>query len=328
MTLATRCVACGTVFRVTQDQLKISEGWVRCGHCQEVFNGLETLFDLEKEAPPEPEQAGQPPAPMEPADAFDAPAPAPWSAPEPAAARTAPASDSDPHTDFEPQSAFRADLEPGFKAEPGWRNDKDAEAEVERPADLRGNPVPPRADAAPAMPATPGFLQEGETQASWRRPPAGILLAAAALLGLALALQVTVHFRDHLAARWPAARPLLTALCVPLGCELQALKKVAALTVEASGLAPEGRADTFLLTMTLRNRDTVELAMPSVDLSLTDARGTLLARRMLGPADFRRAPDGETLATTLSPGGEWQVQAALTISGQPTNGYTVELFYP
>ncbi|WP_310462869.1 DUF3426 domain-containing protein [Sphaerotilus sp.] len=46
MSLATSCPSCGTVFRVVQDQLKVSEGWVRCGHCQEVFNALEGLFDL------------------------------------------------------------------------------------------------------------------------------------------------------------------------------------------------------------------------------------------------------------------------------------------
>ena len=43
MSLATRCTACGTVFRVVQDQLKVSEGWVRCGRCNEVFNALEGL---------------------------------------------------------------------------------------------------------------------------------------------------------------------------------------------------------------------------------------------------------------------------------------------
>ena len=53
MSLATRCTACGTVFRVVQDQLKISEGWVRCGRCKEVFNALEGLFDLQRDAPPE-----------------------------------------------------------------------------------------------------------------------------------------------------------------------------------------------------------------------------------------------------------------------------------
>jgi predicted Zn finger-like uncharacterized protein len=52
MSLATRCTHCGTIFKVVQDQLKVSEGWVRCGRCHEVFNALEGLFDLEREAPP------------------------------------------------------------------------------------------------------------------------------------------------------------------------------------------------------------------------------------------------------------------------------------
>src|SRR4029079_16192045 len=52
MSMATRCIACGTIFRVVQDQLKVSEGWVRCGQCREVFNALEQLFDLERDGIP------------------------------------------------------------------------------------------------------------------------------------------------------------------------------------------------------------------------------------------------------------------------------------
>jgi predicted Zn finger-like uncharacterized protein len=33
MSLITRCPACGTMFKVVPDQLRISEGWVRCGQC-------------------------------------------------------------------------------------------------------------------------------------------------------------------------------------------------------------------------------------------------------------------------------------------------------
>src|SRR5262245_54284610 len=51
MSLATRCTACHTTFRVVQDQLKVSEGWVRCGRCNEVFNAIEGLFDLERDMP-------------------------------------------------------------------------------------------------------------------------------------------------------------------------------------------------------------------------------------------------------------------------------------
>lgn len=46
MSLATRCPACHTAFRVVQDQLKVSQGWVRCGQCHEVFNAMQALFDL------------------------------------------------------------------------------------------------------------------------------------------------------------------------------------------------------------------------------------------------------------------------------------------
>ena len=52
MSLATRCTSCGTVFRVVQDQLKVSEGWVRCGRCSGSSTPLEGLFDLGRDAPP------------------------------------------------------------------------------------------------------------------------------------------------------------------------------------------------------------------------------------------------------------------------------------
>ena len=45
MSLITSCPACGTMFRVVPDQLKISEGWVRCGHCGDVFDASAHLAD-------------------------------------------------------------------------------------------------------------------------------------------------------------------------------------------------------------------------------------------------------------------------------------------
>ncbi len=52
MSLATRCTACTTVFRVVQDQLKVSEGWVRCGRCNEVFNAQANLVELDVNGQP------------------------------------------------------------------------------------------------------------------------------------------------------------------------------------------------------------------------------------------------------------------------------------
>ncbi len=43
MTLVTKCPHCQTTFKVTEDQLNLYEGAVRCGICQQVFNGTEYL---------------------------------------------------------------------------------------------------------------------------------------------------------------------------------------------------------------------------------------------------------------------------------------------
>ena len=72
MSLITSCPSCGTMFRVVPDQLKISEGWVRCGHCSEVFDATAHLSDESVLVEPElAQQATRPtdlptrPAPME-----------------------------------------------------------------------------------------------------------------------------------------------------------------------------------------------------------------------------------------------------------------------
>ena len=46
MSLITRCTACGTSFKVVPDQLKIGDGWVRCGQCNTVFDASAQLQEL------------------------------------------------------------------------------------------------------------------------------------------------------------------------------------------------------------------------------------------------------------------------------------------
>lgn len=45
MSLITRCPACSTMFKVVPDQLRVSDGWVRCGQCNEVFDANANLQD-------------------------------------------------------------------------------------------------------------------------------------------------------------------------------------------------------------------------------------------------------------------------------------------
>src|SRR5262245_46803801 len=66
MSLVTRCPACATPFKVVKDQLRISDGWVRCGRCSQVFDATLDLHDT-AELPPE--VAAQSPSPV--ADEID-----------------------------------------------------------------------------------------------------------------------------------------------------------------------------------------------------------------------------------------------------------------
>jgi predicted Zn finger-like uncharacterized protein len=50
MSLATRCPSCNTLFKVTSGQLQMHEGKVRCGHCQNIFSGIEYLTSPDTEA--------------------------------------------------------------------------------------------------------------------------------------------------------------------------------------------------------------------------------------------------------------------------------------
>ena len=330
MSLATRCTACGTVFRVVQDQLKVSEGWVRCGRCNQVFNALEGLFDLDRDAPPDwTATVTLPPGATESAAGT----------PDPAPAASGSARDSgDPqrdkidaqlmgaresHQDFTPATRIseRDRLEfPDAQFDPDMLADDGA-----APAPVADAPASTDAadDDAAGRPVTPDFIQRARRDARWRSPGMRALAASVVFAMLAaLGLQVAHQFRDSIAARWPDAAPTLAAWCAAMACTIEAPRRIEDVAVESTALTRSATADAFGLSVVLRNRGTVTVALPSVDLSLTDAGGQLVARRVLTPRDFRAA------STLIRSGGESALQSQLTVAGAQVAGYTVEVFYP
>lgn len=294
--LATRCPACSTVFRVVADQLRVSEGWVRCGRCSEVFNAAQALVDLETGAarrldagPPPPPPPESPPAGHEPQDtvAESEPPPGPWSDQGP---------DDAPLIDTT-ESRFAADAAEAF-----------------------GAPAP-----EPEAPSQePSFVRRAERARRWRSPRLrAALIGTSALAALALALQAAHAWRDTLAARVPAVRPALDATCALLGCTIAAPRALDAISVENSGLVRVERSNLYRLQIALRNRSAHEVALPAVDLTLSDGTGRLIARRVLQPAEFG------VRQTLLPAGRDLALQATLQMAaGDTVAGYTVELFYP
>ena len=344
MSLATRCTSCGTVFRVVQDQLKVSEGWVRCGRCNAVFNALEGLFDLGREMPSE-WDAADPGRGAQSAGSAAAPEPANVHASRTDQTSTRDRVEADAplsaagHEALDPIDAhlFRNRRAEGDKTPAVLVNARDrlefsdarfdsdmfADNVSEDESELIDSPISGAGDLPlESAHQQPDFMRRAERRARWRSTPVRIALGAACLLGLTVfVVQVGHHFRDTVAAQWPATRPALVAWCKAADCMLEAPRRIDEVLVENSALTRAIGLDAFVLSVTLKSRSKLALALPSIDLSLTDGNGRLLVRRALAPRDFGAA-------AVIAPGAETALQLMLSAGGARIAGYTVEIFYP
>ena len=356
MNLATRCTACGTMFRVVQDQLKVSDGWVRCGRCQAVFNAQQSLFDLEHDTPPPWQALPEMPQPAnndvtatasfaadradetpisetpyaEPEDWAQVETPMPASAAEPAVHQTDAQGDADTGDEQVLEENAHSDT-PATEAAFAASDEADAaptDTEAVSPATLN--------DTAPEV--TPGFLQRAQRSERWQQPTMRRLLwGLVALSSLLLGAQVIHHFRQVIAAQHPGALPWLQGFCAVARCRIDTLQRIADVSIESTALtqgqgpapapddaasAPDSDAHILRLALTLRNRGEWAIAMPSVDLSLTGSDGELVARRSLSPLDFGIGDP------RLVPGVDTPLSLRFRVAGGRVSGYTVEVFYP
>lgn len=353
MSLITSCPACGTMFRVVSDQLKISEGWVRCGHCGEVFDAAAHLSD-ESVLGILPEAQGTRPAglaatPPVPPGSLAAPQPSEWptqpdafpeSHPAPtraASGRTAPARQAEAgDRSVEPSDFF--DEEAGDDLPPLEPSPLDAPFVFRRSelsaADLAG-PEPGREsqllpedfdrDEADEPVPDVSFVRQARRRAFWRRPFVRVLLAllALSLAGL-LALQAAYQDRNRLALAQPQLRPVLEQMCLLLDCRLGAPRQIDSIVIDSSGFN-RLRGDTYSLAFTLRNTARVQVALPSMELTLTDSQDQVIARRVLSPQELGAA-DG-----ALPAAGEWSRAVGIAVdagAGPQVAGYRLLAFYP
>ncbi len=169
------------------------------------------------------------------------------------------------------------------------------------------------------------FVRIAERKAFWRRPA---IVAASALvcvlLAVALAGQAALRERDRLAATVPALRPVLAALCVPLSCQVGPRRQIEAIAIEGSAFN-KARGNLYQLSIDLRSSATTPLAMPALELTLTDTDGQTLVRRVLEPADLR-APQ------LLQPQSAWSGTLPMRVQdpamASRIAGYGLLAFYP
>lgn len=251
MSLTTRCPACRTLFKVVPDQLRVSEGWVRCGQCDEVFDASAQLLANPLGAAPESKLA--------------------------------------------PEQEQEQEL---------------LTQEPERPA----------------APGDVSFLHNQANSSPGHRPlsRAIYILLSLALL-LSLSGQIVFHERDRIAAARPGLKPLLLAFCSVLNCTLSPLRKIESITIDSSSLV-KLQEDAYRLNFTLKNTAATALAIPAIELTLTDSLDQPLVRRVI------LATELGVKSEALTAGIEWSVSLAVAVVPAvlpgPVAGYRLFAFYP
>lgn len=375
MSLITRCPACGTMFKVVADQLKVSQGWVRCGHCTEVFDASAHLlpndaaalvpsdvtFDdklaPEQPASPDPDAAGSPSESL-PEPAADVIAPTPEQG-SPVAERwplmAALVGQDDERADALTQARWKQVRSDYPYFEPP---SEEVEVRVDRlpgrpelvhtaSVDVSGEGLPQAAacmsvDADPApidmadeeIHEDVSFVRDARRKAFWKRPWVRVSLGMMSFLLLgALVLQWIVHEKDTVAARQPQLAPLLQALCVPLACEVRLPRLIGSVVVDSSSFN-KLEPDVYRLSFSLKNTGAIPLAMPSLEITLTDTQDRALVRRVLAPAQHGggtgalAAQSAQTGSFVMTVSDDVQVESATAFPPLRVAGYRILAFYP
>ena len=328
MSLITRCPACGTMFKVVTDQLKVSQGWVRCGHCAEVFDASLYLQTAVPSAVASTRVLDTPPAQIvEPTGSsmgavgatFSSPTAKPdhplqqqaWSpgasfadrpySQSPTIAGSFPSGKDGDHEDFDPEVWKQQHV--GALDESGsLRLNDRGEAIRVAPFLMPGVVAVTQKDAASAdvdsisaevvreerigASDDVSFVREARQKAFWRKPLVRFTLSTLSLLlATLLVLQLVFQQKDSLAALEPRLAPLLQTGCEYLQCEIGLPRHIEAIVIDSSSFN-KLNSDAYRLGFSLKNTSSTSVAMPSLEVTLTDSQDQPLLRRVLTPTQF------------------------------------------
>lgn len=314
MSLITQCPACTTLFKVVPDQLRISDGWVRCGQCDEVFDANAHMQTLAKASEqdilqekwvdvplPEPEEEV-----VASADAIDIP------------------EAMDPFLERGPKEL--SEFAEAVVAQ-GLKDDLlRGEIQVESgSAPLRytqTDAIPKSIDGDPHL----SFMRSKAESRKWNRRGVTLgLVIASLVLCLLLAGQVVVQERDRIAAWQPEAVPVLQSLCPLIGCSIAPLRQIESVVIDSSAFT-KVRNDVYRLSFTLKNSAAVQVAVPALELTLTDHQDQPLIRKIISTESVSGGK--AALAAHAELGRSIPVSIRLPGDIDSVSGYRLIAFYP
>lgn len=336
MTLATRCPSCRTTFRVTQGQLELRDGLVRCGHCKEVFNGNEHLLGPGTMQQPAAAPAERQSAPVTPprtagasletefariaAETEDAP----WSAPGENASAGTPPSSQPPAA---PAPAQQPAPDTLTLPHPLLLTSSAPPQETDKKTAAPGETAKKTETGAGGADDIPAFIHQAERQERRRQINRIVMPLGVALLTLVLLLQTIHVWRNTIAAWLPATRPLLSSACAVLHCSISLPANITQLSLESAEmqLVPPSQ-NIYTLTVLLRNHSRYAQAWPHLELTLDDASEKAAIRRIFTPREYLRPT--QQVDDGLPGGSEQQIKMTFELTQPLASAYHVYLFFP
>lgn len=171
----------------------------------------------------------------------------------------------------------------------------------------------------------PAFLREAKR----RRGFSIVFGGGSLLLAVLLLLQSAVMFRTELITRWPQLRPQLVMLCDLYGCNVGWPTRAELLAVVGTELQAVPGTDILELTAVVRNRASFRVALPAVEVTLTDTTNRTVARKVFAPVDYL-ASSGEPssrISEGLGAGSDYVVKITFEARGLTAAGFVVYPFY-
>lgn len=358
MLLATKCPHCRTTFKVANDQLKLQAGLVRCGICQQVFNGIEHLVgneEAEKEVV-QPEMATI----TETAESSEMSHTVTTVSIEPNEIELDFVLDmneseleSAPVTKEEEFVPLQTDEVITTENEHSDENAPDNDDTIDFDSLVVGKPIGTPEPVATETSETAEAVQKEDPptevdnnsanivetkdadsiedlsfirQAKTKRLFAWLLSIGTLLLLLTLVGQTAYAFRNLIAAAYPASKPALTKLCQFARCQIQLPAQLSELSYEADELHTLPRPNAFEFGLLMHNRSDLTQAWPSIELTLKNVQKQVVLRRVFTPAEYLSNPADVSLG--FPPNQEQAVKLYFEVNDLRASDYVVAIFYP
>lgn len=326
MSLATQCPHCRTTFKVANDQLTLHAGLVRCGICQQIFNGVEHLTESQVHTQQHARQNDQPLKPtfLSASDGSDL-----QSSLESSGLPTLSFNriDKDEKASILEQGSDLPACDRAVSSEltdsPQATNSSGQETKLNQAEPQEGAALcaASKSDDEADI-AQLSFIRQASTKARFKR----LVVIGVVMLGLLLLGQATYLFRNLIAASYPPAKETLITLCKYIHCQIDFPEQLDALVFEAAEVHTLPRENTFEFSLLMRNNSLLTQAWPHVELTLQNEQKQAILRRVFSPADYL-ASLGKI--TSGFPAHQQQaVQVYFEMAQAMASDFSVAIFYP